>query len=105
MNEKIELDITNINILTDNLDKIKGFPKIIKVPENFADLLTLCKNTKGCCVLRAGDRQYIEVPTILTGYSFTFHENGNIFFYEDVCVKEKATSQQMWKIIMGLLGE
>lgn len=76
-----------------------------QVPETFSDLLTLCKNKEGCFVLRAGDRQYIEVPTILTGYSFTFHENGNIFFYEDVCVKEKATPARQWQIIKNLIGE
>lgn len=76
-----------------------------QVPENFADLLTLCKDTKGCFVLRASDREYIEVPTDLIGYSFTFYQDGQIFADEDVCVKEKATPQQMWQIIKNLIGE
>ena len=79
--------------------------EVEQVPENFADLLTLCKDTKGCFVLRASDREYIEVPTDLIGYSFTFYQDGQIFADEDVCVKEKATPQQMWNIIKNLIGE
>ena len=79
--------------------------RVEQVPENFADLLTLCKDTKGCFVLRASDREYIEVPTDLIGYSFTFYQDGQIFADEDVCVKEKATPQQMWGIIKNLIGE
>lgn len=86
--------------------KPKDFEHTIEqVPENFADLLTLCKDTKGCFVLRASDREYIEVPTDLIGYSFTFYQDGQIFADEDVCVKEKATPQQMWQIIKSLIGE
>lgn len=79
--------------------------EFIKVPETFSDLLTLCKNTKGCFVLRISNGEYIEVPTDLIGYSFTFYQDGRIFTDEDICIKEKATPAQMWQIIKNLIGE
>lgn len=87
------------------LDEPRQVYETIKVPETFSDLLTLCKNTKGCFVLRISNGEYIEVPTDLIGYSFTFYQDGRIFADEDVCIKEKATPQQMWQIIKNLVGD
>lgn len=76
-----------------------------QVPETWEELKELCKDIKG--VEFAGGNAKGEIIEIS---NIWFAENGEIWGYTDdftgICnISKDRTPQQMWQIIMGLLGE
>ena len=79
--------------------------EFIKVPETWEELKELCKGIKG--VEYAGGNTKGEIIEIS---NIWFAENGEIWGYTDdftgICnISKDRTPQQMWQIIMVLLGE
>lgn len=79
--------------------------RVEQVPENFNELIELCKNIKG--VEFAGGKAKGEIIQV---DNIWFAENGEIWGYNDeytaICnIAKNRTPQQMWEIIKSLVGE
>ena len=86
------------------LDKLFICQKVERVPETFEELKDLCKDIKEVTITEEG---HINVDLVY------FTKDGEIYTYVEgvltssifLPVSKDRTPQQMWQIIMGLLGE
>ena len=81
--------------------KYNKMERYIKVPETFADLLTLCKDLKDVDIEEADD---LDVARIII-------HNADLIYFEDELLmiagfkRLKIKPEKMWNIIKSLIGE